>query len=187
MLRNTLDRWGSLAQSVHWLTVLLILGMLLSGFAVAEWISSKATEFTVLQWHKSFGILVLTLTALRLVWRGFNPTPKLPDTMKGYERSLAHITHWGLYFLLFAMPIVGWMIISTSTRNIPTVIFGLFTLPRIASPDREAHEFYEELHEVMAFVLIALAVFHILAALKHHIILKDDVLRRMTPRFLTKS
>ena len=183
MLKNTNARWGALAQSLHWMTALIVFGMLVSGFAVAEFISSIATKFEVIQWHKSFGMLILALTALRLIWRKFNMTPRLPDGLKPYEIILAHITHWGLYILLFAMPIVGWLMISSSTRSIPTVIFGLFTLPRIISKDAEAHEFYEELHEILAFVLIALAVLHIAAAFKHHIVLKDDVLRRMLPKF----
>ena len=181
MLRNTLARWGLLTQGLHWIMALLIFGMLLSGFAVAEWISSIATQFKVIQWHKSFGLLILTLVIIRLAWRGMNPTPRLPDGLKSYEVALAHLTHWGLYILLFAMPIVGWLVVSSSPRNIPTVIFGLFTLPRIISQDAEAHEFYEELHEILAFALIALVVLHIGAALKHHFILKDDVLRRMLP------
>lgn len=180
-MRNTTERWGAVTQTFHWLTLVLILGMLLSGFAFADWVSDTATRVEILQWHKSFGILILALTVLRLMWRSVNPAPPLPNNLKPYERFLAKFTHIALYVLLIAMPIIGWLIISTSTRNIPTMIFGLFTLPRIASPDKEMHEFYEEAHEFVAFVIIAIVAVHTLAALKHHFVLKDNVLRRMLP------
>jgi cytochrome b561 len=181
MMRNTSERWGIISQAFHWLTLLLILGMLLSGFAFADWVSDTATRVEILQWHKSFGILILTLTILRLVWRVINPSPPLPDNMQPYERVLAKFTHLALYVLLIAMPLIGWLMISTSSRNIPTVVFGLFTLPRIASPDKAMHEFYEEAHEAVAFIIIAIVAFHAIAALKHHFVIKDNVLRRMLP------
>ena len=180
-MRNTIRKWGSVSQFIHWLTFFVIVGMLISGFAVSEWIDAISSKFKVIQWHKSFGILILSLTALRLIWRSVSPTPSLPRTMSGLERRLAALSHILLYGLLFAMPLVGWLMISSSTRAIPTVIFGLFTLPRLIGPDAALHEFFENLHLALAILFMIVIFVHIAAALKHHFINKDDVLKRMLP------
>lgn len=181
MMRNSTERWGSLSMAFHWLTLLLIAGLMLAGFfrGVPEDISTRAT---IMQMHKSFGITVLALTVLRIVWRHMGPVPPMPDNIKPYETALAKLAHVGLYVLLFAMPIVGWLVISTSTRGIPTEVFGLFTLPSIASPDEAMHKVWEEVHEILAWVMLALIAIHAAGAIKHHHVLKDDVLTRMLPK-----
>lgn len=184
MWRNNTQHWGDVTKAVHWLTVVLIIGMLIAGFSYAEFIEDVTTKVTVMQWHKSFGILILALSVGRLAWRwGGGAVPTLPPTTTVLERRLAAIVHGALYALLLAMPLVGWLVVSSSTRNIPTVIFGTFTLPRLVGPSKEMHEFFEEAHEMLAFVLIAVFALHVAAALKHHVVLKDDVLRRMLPKW----
>ena len=84
--------------------------------------------------HKSVGITILALALLRLLWRLYNRnSPPLPANLKPYERGLAHLTHYGLYLLLFAMPLSGWMM--SSAKNYPVSWFGVFTLPNLVQPD----------------------------------------------------
>ncbi len=180
MWRNSEVRWGAVSQTFHWLSLLLVLGLLVVGF-VAHDVESISTRFTLMQWHKSFGVLLLTLTVLRLLWLHMGPRPPLPDALKPWERAAVHISHIGLYVLLLVMPIIGWLSVSTSTKGIPTEIFSLFTLPHLMQPDDGLHELFEEIHEILAFVLMGFIAVHAAAAIKHHVILKNDVLRRMLP------
>jgi cytochrome b561 len=138
-----------------------------------------AEKIALLARHKSVGITILMLATLRLIWRWLNPVPALPGTLKPYERFLAHVTHIGLYALLFAMPVTGWLM--SSARNFPVSWFGFFQLPDLVTPDRRLYDTLHETHEMLGNALIAVAVLHVLAALKHHFVLKDDTLRRMLP------
>jgi cytochrome b561 len=177
-LRNTTLRWGALTQLFHWTIVALIL---------VQWVLAEAAEdmplgmekFATLARHKSIGITIFALAILRLLWRWMNPTPELPATLKPYQRWLAHLTHYGLYVLLFAQPISGW--IMSSASNFPVSYFGLFTLPDLVQPDKQFAKFMVEVHHWLFRGIVTLALLHIVAALYHHFRLKDDVLRRMLP------
>jgi cytochrome b561 len=129
--------------------------------------------------HKSFGITILSLALLRLAWRWMNPVPKTPHTVPRWQQLGAHISHYGLYVLLFTTPLLGWMM--SSARNFPVSWFRLFTLPDLVAPNRSLYEFLNEAHEVSAKLIFVLALLHAAAALKHHFIDKDNVLRRMLP------
>jgi cytochrome b561 len=176
-LRNTTARWGVVAQSFHWAIVALIITQFIL-INLAD-TSEVGKRIAMIANHKSVGITILMLAALRLLWRWFEAIPALPVTLKPYERGLARFTHGMLYALLFAMPLTGWMM--SSARNYSVGWFGLVTLPNLVPANRPLYEFLHEAHEVLAWVLVAVAGLHVLAALKHHFILKDDVLRRMLP------
>jgi len=177
-LRNTTDRWGAVAQTFHWLIVALItLQVTLGNIAVRLPLGGKKVERFAQ--HKSVGITILSLVVLRVLWRWANPTPSLPGTLKPYERVLAHLTHAGLYILLFAMPLTGWMM--TSARGFPASWFGLFQLPDFVPKNQTLYEVMKETHDLLALALYAVVFLHVAAALKHHFLLKDEVLRRMLP------
>ena len=177
-MRNTHTRWGHPAQFMHWLIVaLIILQVTLADIAENLPISPKKVQ--VYGWHKSVGITVLALAVLRLLWRWGNPTPTLPTTLKPYERVLANITHFGLYLLLFAQPLTGWMM--TSARGFPVSWFGFFQLPDLVHHDRGLYETLKATHDKLALALYLIVFLHVAAALQHHFVLKDDVLRRMLP------
>jgi cytochrome b561 len=177
-IRNTTARWGSIAQLLHWAIVVLIVTQFVLA-SIAEELPLGMAKLAMLARHKSVGITILGLAIIRLAWRVANPTPLLPNTLKPWERVAAHVTHYGLYVLLFAMPITGW--IMSSARNFPVSWFNLFQLPDLVAPNRPLYDVMHSVHAVLAFTLVAVAALHIGAALKHHFFLKDDVLRRMLP------
>lgn len=179
-LKNTRERWGSLAMAFHWAIVVLIITQFVLA-NLAESLPLGMAKLATLARHKSVGITILGLALLRLGWRVANRghNPLLPADLKGYERFLAHLTHHGLYLLLFALPLTGWAM--SSARNYPVSWFGFVTLPDFVAPGEALFEAMRDTHGVLAGALVVLATLHILAALQHHFIRKDNVLRRMLP------
>src|SRR5262245_42323109 len=122
MLRNTLDAWGAPAKLFHWMMAALILAQFALGIAAVSWRISP-TKLELFVWHKSFGMLILALVALRLAWRLANMTPALPAGMPAWESFGARASHALLYALMIALPATGWII--NSAANIPFRIFWL--------------------------------------------------------------
>jgi cytochrome b561 len=183
-LRNTTRRWGAIAQLLHWLIVLFIVAQ----FTLAtlfEQLPAGAKKLTLLSRHKSIGITILMLALVRLAWRWSNPTPTLPDTLKPYERALARLTHALLYVLLFAVPLTGWLM--SSARGFPVSWFGFLQLPDLVPKNKVLYEALVTTHGILAWTLGIVATVHLVAALKHHFVLKDDVLRRMLPSSSNKA
>jgi cytochrome b561 len=177
-IRNTTARWGHVSQFLHWLiVVLLIVQVTLAN--IADDLPVGLKKLAMLARHKSVGITILGLAVLRLSWRWLNPTPALPDTLKPYERVLANLTHAGLYILLFAMPLSGW--IMSSARGFPVSWFGFIQLPDLVTKNKALYDAMLETHETLAWALYVIVAVHVLAALKHHFMLKDNVLKRMLP------
>ena len=177
-IRNTPRRWGAIAQLFHWVIVLLIVAQFTLATLFDD-LPAGAKKLTLLSRHKSIGITILILALLRVLWRSANLTPALPGTLKPYERSLARLTHVLLYVLLFAVPLSGWTM--SSARGFPVSWFGLWQLPNLVPKNKALYEFLLTTHGVLAWSLGIVATVHLVAALKHHFMLKDDVLRRMLP------
>jgi cytochrome b561 len=177
-IRNTTVRWGHVSQFLHWLIVVLIIVQVTLA-TIADDLPLGVKKLALLARHKSFGITILGLAVLRLLWRWMNPTPTLPDTLKPYERVLASLTHAGLYILLFAMPLSGWMM--SSARGFPVSWFGFIQLPDFVPKNKPLYDAMLETHETLSYALYAVVFLHVVAALKHHVMLKDNVLRRMLP------
>jgi cytochrome b561 len=186
-MENTVNRddYTAGAKSLHWLIALLIFALFPLGWAMGDFTGvQKAQAYNL---HKSLGATVLILMALRLVWRGLYAAPALPSTMSPMEQTAAKIAHLVLYALLIALPLTGWALISTSER--PSLFFGqpfpllpfLAELP--AATKKEYHEALEGAHELLANGVLALVAAHVLAALRHAVMLKDGVFSRMLPRF----
>jgi cytochrome b561 len=175
-------RYSVVAQGFHW----VIAGLIVTQFTLA-WMADDLPlgmhKLALLARHKSFGMTVLMLAVLRLLWRLFNRPPELPSGMSKLERILAKGTHALFYILLFAMPLSGWLM--SSAKNYSVSWFGRFTWPNLIGPDERAFDLLKTIHESLSWLLFAVAILHILAALKHHFWNKDDVLTRMLP--FTKS
>ena len=177
MLSNTHTGYGIVHILIHWIMAVLIFWTAWAGLTMTELPPLDPATFEAYNFHKSLGITVLGLAALRLAWRLTQPKPKLPEGMSDLERSISVATHHALYLLLFLVPLLGWL--NTSTAAIPVNWFGLGTLPNLMAADEGLQEVFEAVHEVAAKLLMFLVVLHVLGALKHHLIAKDDVLRRM--------
>jgi len=175
--RNTTRSWGSLSKAFHWLIVLLIINQ--------WWIAENADELKglakleALGTHKSFGMTILMLAVLRLLWRLVNPTPELTSETKPWERALARISHVSLYVLIFAMPLTGWMM--SSAKNYPVSWFKMFQFPDLVAPAEQTFHQMLDLHHLLFKVLVGVALLHVAGALKHHFIDRNDVLKRMLP------
>jgi len=183
-IRNTTRRWGAVAQLFHWVIVVLIVAQFTLATLFDD-LPNGAKKLTLLARHKSIGITILALAVLRLLWRRANPTPELPGTLKPYERTLARLTHLLLYVLLFAVPLSGWLM--SSARGFPVSWFGLVQLPDLVPKDKALFDVLVSVHGVLAWVLGIVASVHLVAALKHHFMLKDDVLKRMLPFTANKT
>ncbi len=172
------SRYGAVAQAFHWLIAALIVTQFVLA-NLADDLPIGAHKLALLALHKSFGMTVLMLAVLRLLWRLRNPPPGLPLGMSALERRLARATHIAFYVLLFAMPITGWLM--SSAKNYSVSWFGLFTWPNLIGKNETAFAALRSTHHFLGGVLLAIAVLHILAALKHHFWNKDNVLLRMLP------
>lgn len=176
--RSSPTRYGAVAQALHWLIAALIVTQFVLA-NLADDLPVGAHKLALLARHKSFGMTVLMLTILRLLWRLKNPPPGLPAGMTPLERMLARTAHMAFYVLLFAMPLTGWLM--SSAKNYSVSWFGLFTWPNLIGKSEPAFDLLRSTHDILSGVLFAIAVLHVLAALKHHFWNKDDVLLRMLP------
>ncbi|OAN51099.1 cytochrome B [Paramagnetospirillum marisnigri] len=179
-------RYDGVAMTLHWAMAAAILGLLASGFVMIGLKPGSAQQFQMYQTHKSVGITVLALTLLRLGWRLAHRPPSLPDTMPAWEQAVAHAGHWALYGLMLAMPLAGWAVVSTSPYNIATVLYGLLPLPHLPLP-RDLNGAAKLAHLIGAWLMVATLLGHVGAALRHHLLLKDEVMARMLPRFRRDS
>ncbi len=175
-LTNTQNRYGSINILLHWVMAILIIGMLALGIYMTG-LPNNALKLKLFGWHKEFGILVLMLVCVRIVWRISNVLPSLPTAMPYWEQFAARFVHWLFYLLMFAMPITGWLV--TSAAGIGPSFFGLFVLPTLVAPDEKLLHLFAFIHKWLGYGLIAIICGHVAAALKHHFINKDDVLRRI--------
>jgi cytochrome b561 len=166
------------AQTFHWIiAALVVMQFVLAN--MADDLPIGVHKLALLARHKSFGMTVLVLAIVRLLWRLRNPPPQLPDGMAPAERMLARATHAAFYVLLFAMPLTGWMM--SSAKNYSVSWFGVFTWPNLIGKNETAFELLRSTHHVLGYILFSIAILHVLAALKHHFWNKDDVLVRMLP------
>lgn len=178
-LKNSDAQWGWLSQLFHWLIVLLILGQGTVGLLMVEMRNSpdKVQTYAL---HKSFGLTILALAMLRLLWRLYAGTPRPVPGTPGWQEKIASLTHWLLYALLFAIPISGWVL--NSAAGFPLQWFGLFQLPAIAGKDDGLRELAESVHEALFWALVLVALAHAAAAFYHHVFQRDATLARMLPR-----
>ncbi len=177
---NAESQYHPIAKILHW----TVAGLIVTQYVLANLGEQAAEAGNIVQRialvanHKSVGITILGLALLRIGWRIFNPPPALPASMPGWQRGASAVSHWSLYGLLLALPITGWMMSSAAAFSVS--YFSLFTLPDLVAPAEALKDRLHAVHELLAKALFALAMLHILAALKHHFIDKDKVLRRMS-------
>jgi cytochrome b561 len=174
-----MPRYSTPAIVLHWLIALLIVGTFTLGLVMTDIPGLSPTKLKYFAWHKWAGVTVLLLAALRLLWRLLRTPPPFPASMRPWEQSLAHWTHVALYVLMFAVPISGYL--YTTAAGVPVVYFGLFQLPVLFPRTPAWKEPLEGLHYWLNMGMAALVAGHVLAALKHQLLDRDGVLKRMLP------
>ena len=176
------SRYSTVAIVLHWLLGLSIFAMFAIGIYMSD-LPFSPLRLKLYNYHKWAGITFLILSVLRLLWRLLNRPPALPkaveDAMPTWQTKIYHATHYALYALFFAVPLIGWA--YSSAAGFPIVLFGVLPLPDFMAVDKEFSKQIKELHELSAFALVGLALLHIGAALKHHFIDKDGLVSRMLP------
>ncbi|MFJ1267554.1 cytochrome b [Legionella lytica] len=173
-IKNTTTRFGLIAILLHWIIAALLMGLLALGLYMVN-LPISLEKLKLYGWHKEFGFLVLFLALFRLIWRLSNTTPEL--ALPWLEQIAARSMHGIFYGFMLAMPITGWLI--TSAAGLPASFFGLFSLPNLVAPDPNKLTLFEWMHQWLGYALIVAICLHAAAALKHHFINKDDILRRM--------
>lgn len=174
--------YSAAARHMHWVTAGAVLLMVPAGLAMTYrgntlniWDGVTDAMYSA---HKLLGFLVLWLVAGRLIYRLLKGAPSDEPTLTWWQKAGSHLVHWLLYGLLLMVPLLGWVGISLY----PSLkVFGLFSLPALASPNQDLAGKVLEVHGTLAIVMALLACAHIGAALYHHLIRKDGVLRRMLP------
>jgi cytochrome b561 len=172
------DRYRLPAIVLHWLIALLIIGMLSLGYYMTDLPKNTPERSFYLNLHKSCGLLAALLILLRVGWRVSHLVPAFPATMPSWETLAARWSHWLLYACMVLQPLTGYL--SSSFNKFGIKFFGL-SLPNWGWEDKNLRELFAGFHEVIAGVLIALIVIHVLAALKHLLIDRDRVFQRMLP------
>lgn len=171
-------RYSGPAIALHWIVATLIvvnlaLGLYTVGLPLSP---AKLRNFS---YHKWIGVTIFMLAAARLLWRLGHRPPYLPAAMPAWERHAARFTHALLYFLFFAAPLTGWLF--SSAAGFQTVYLGLVPIPDLLSKDKALADTLKLAHKSINYTMAAVIVLHAAAALKHHFIDRDDVLRRMLP------
>lgn len=180
-------RYTHAAMLLHWLTALIIISQyFIAPFMTWLTISEASLKFSLYQLHKSFGITILLLTMVRVLWWFFNRHPPAMPTLSHLERRLSKGMHLILYGFMFAVPLLGWAMVSASPLHIPTLLFGKFTWPHISffqslADSRSAEALLKSLHQGAAYFMLVLLLFHIFAALRHQFILRDGLIYRILP------
>jgi cytochrome b561 len=163
------------AISLHWLIAALILTALFMGWTMTDMAISPA-RLKVYNYHKWVGVTVLALALLRLIWRLTHRPPSL-EAMPRWQQLAAHGGHAALYVLMLVVPLAGW--IYSNAAGFPVVYLGKLPLPNLVTRDKLLAARWHEVHVVLATVLAVIVALHVLAALQHHFIHKDNTLRRM--------
>jgi cytochrome b561 len=179
-------RYSTVAILFHWIIAALILTNLCLGFRMG--FLKGLAQFDMIQLHKSVGITILLLSGLRLAWRIANPPPAEPAGLQAWERAAARAVHWGFYGVMILMPLSGWILVSTSRLNIPTLLFHAIPWPHVpglhglpAAPKAVVSRASDLTHLVLAWSALGLLVLHVGAVAKHHVLDGHPILGRMLP------
>jgi cytochrome b561 len=174
-MNRPLVRFNLLGRILHWLMAALVLAMLCIGIGMVSTVSARYHD--LLSLHRSIGIIILGLVAIRLINRLLRPPPPLPADLPTWQKTLAKLSHMILYTLMFALPLVGWSMLSAG--GYPILVFGSLHLPAILPHDAALYALLRHTHTILALVLFATFLAHLGAALFHALIRKDEVLPSM--------
>jgi cytochrome b561 len=173
-------RYNGLAIVLHWVLALALICLFGLGLYMVE-LPFSPQRLKLFNWHKWAGIVVLSLSFLRLFWRLLRPAPPLPAAiafaMPAWQRLAHHGTHAALYLLFFAVPLLGWA--YSSATGFSVVVFGVLPLPDFVGKDAALAETLKLAHRIGAYLMAAFVLLHVAAALKHQCLDRDGLIGRM--------
>ncbi|MRT27083.1 cytochrome b [Enterobacteriaceae bacterium RIT697] len=169
------NRFHPALRVIHWLMAAAIMAMLFIGVAMVSTVSSLHGLLVAI--HKPLGLMILVLVIVRLWLRFTTATPALPPTLPGWQKALAHLSHWALYAMMLAQPLLGWAMLSAAGYP---VTLGHLVLPPIIPLSNDAWALLRTLHSWVALALFVTVLLHLAAALFHALILRDGVFSSMT-------
>jgi cytochrome b561 len=175
---DTPNSYDQIAIGLHWLIAFAILATFALGLYMHE-LPLSPQKLKLYSWHKWAGVSIFLCVVLRLGWRLAYRPPALPAAMPAWQRIAAEATHLLLYLLMFAVPLSGWLM--SSAKGFQTVWFGVLPLPDLLDKNQQLGDLLKEVHEALNFGMAGLVLAHAGAALKHHVIDRDEVLARMLP------
>ena len=178
--QDVVQRYSNVTVEFHWITVALVLFQAYLGFRFGLSEPGPARDDMFI-WHKTMGVIILLLTLVRLFYRWRNPPPPFPPELPTWERIAAVWNHRLFYILLIAMPIVGLVAVSGYANGPTTPLLGGIEIPVIPGVSRDTGEVAGEMHEIAAFLLVALILVHVAAALKHQFVDRWRGSARMPP------
>ena len=162
------------SRILHWTMAVMVLAMLFIGIGM---VASLSDYYRLVAIHKPLGILILILVAIRLANRLINPPPPLPAALPAIERLAINVSITMLYVLMFALPLVGWAMLSAA--DYPIVLYGSLSLPRIMPSNPELYAVLRTTHSALAFLLFATFIAHFSGAMMHALIIRDGVFESM--------
>lgn len=168
---------------LHWLMAMLVLVAFPVGVIMHD-MAFSPDKLRLMSYHKWIGVTIFLLLVVRLVWRFAHTPAPILQSIPQWQKMAATGVHVLLYVLLFAIPLSGWLM--SSAKGFQTVYFGILPLPDLIGKDKLLADILSEVHEVLNITLLLLFGAHVLAALKHHFVDRDDTLARMLP-FLKRS
>lgn len=182
-IKNTSTTYGRPAKFFHWAMAILFLGMFIIAYIMTN-IPKSDFRYLLYALHKATGILLFGLVILRTSWRLFNIQPELARTIPLWQRRAAQWNIVTLYFLMFAMPMTGFLTSSLGGHDIS--FYNLFIIAPLGH-DQVLSKFFSQTHEILSYLLITAFALHVIGAFYHHYFIKDEVLLRMLPRHRLKK
>lgn len=170
--------YSGFAKLMHWLVAVCVLAMIPAGYVMSR-MGPGDLQNALYNLHRSFGFTVLVLMGARLTYRLVMGAPEPEPSLNAFQRAVSAAVHHMLYLLLLLQPLVGWT--ATSAYGAPIIVFGMFRLPDLAAKNEALSKQLFLAHDMMGYVIAGLLILHIGAALFHHFIRRDGVLRRMLP------
>jgi cytochrome b561 len=174
-------RYTPTAMALHWLMALLLTGTFVLGLYMSDLKLSPA-KLQLYSYHKWIGITLLALAVFRVLWRLTHRPPEID--LPRWQQRLSSGVHGLLYLLFIAIPLTGWLM--SSAKGFQTVLFGVLPLPDLVGKDKALGVLLTSVHESLNYLLLALVLLHVAAALKHQLIDRDGILSRMLPGGIAK-
>ena len=169
-------QFPAFSRALHWIMAVMVLAMLAIGMTM---VASLPYYHALISVHRPFGVAVLILVMVRFSNRQLHPPPPLPETMPAWERRVAHVSELTMYALMFALPLVGWGMLSAA--RYPIVLWGSVHLPFILPQSMALYSVLRTAHTILAYFLFATVLAHFSAILFHTLIRRDGLARRMAP------